>query len=123
MIQLEENEIEVLHVVNEGFVKMLGDTGAQGHVSPPRGNIDKEKHYGYVKMANGVKSKIYQKDNVIIKDEVGNTLELNNRRVVDGIATHIRWNRNSHYLSHSIDERRLDYERSKEHGDPFHLHE
>lgn len=55
---------------------------------PPYGNIDKN-HYGYVKMANGVKLKIYQKDNVIIEDEVGNSLELNNRRVVDGITTHI----------------------------------
>ena len=42
MMQVEENEIEVLHVVDEGFVKMLGDTGAQGHVSPPCGNIDKK---------------------------------------------------------------------------------
>jgi len=56
---------------------------------PPYGNIDKRHHYGYVKMANGAKSKIYQKDNVIIEDEVGNSLKLNNRRVVDGIATHI----------------------------------
>ena len=89
MVQLEENEIEVSHVVDGGFVEMLGDTGAQGHVSPPRANIDKEKHYGFVKMANGAKSKIYQKDNVIIEDEVGNTLELKDRRVVDGISTHI----------------------------------
>jgi len=89
MVQVEENEIEISHVVDEGFVEMLGDTGAQGRVSPPRGNIDKEKHYRYVKMANGAKSKIYQKDNVIMEDEVGNSFELNNRRVVDGIATHI----------------------------------
>jgi len=87
MVQIEE--IEVSHVAEEGFVEMLGDTGAQGHVSPPYGHIDKRNHYGYVKMANGAKSKIYQKDNVIIEDEVGNSLKLNNRRVVDGIAAHI----------------------------------
>jgi len=55
---------------------MLGDTGAQGHVSPPYGHIDERNQYGYVKMANGAKSKIYQKDNVIIEDEVRNSLKM-----------------------------------------------
>ena len=36
MVQIEE--IEVSHVAEEGFVEMLGDTGAQGHVSPPYGD-------------------------------------------------------------------------------------
>ena len=40
-------------------------------------------------MANGTRSKIFQKDNCKIQDEVGNTVLLKNRRVVEGITTPI----------------------------------
>ena len=68
---------------------MLGDTGAQGCVSPPSPHHKYGNGHGAVKMANGATAKIYQKDNFTIADEVSNDVFLVNRRAVDGITTPI----------------------------------
>ena len=71
------------------WTNMLGDTGAQGHVTPPNATHEKSNILGTVNMANGAKAKIYQCDNTKIEDENGTILQLTNRRVIEGLCTPI----------------------------------
>ena len=89
LVEVTDKSVDIFNIENKNFVKMLGDTGAQGHVSPPGLEINKDQFCGYVKMANGVQAKVYQKEDVIIEDTQGNYLHLNERRIVEGIKHHI----------------------------------
>ena len=83
------DDAEINHVTNYTYTEMLGDTGAQGHIFPPSNEMKKKKTNDVVKMANGSKSGIYQRDNCTIEDEVGNEVVLKNRRVVADIVNPI----------------------------------
>ena len=83
------DDTEINHVTDFTYMDMLGDTGAQGHVFPPTQDMMKRRTTEVVKMANGSKSAIYQRDNCTIQDEVGNEVFLNGRRVVGDIVTPI----------------------------------
>lgn len=65
---------------------MLGNTGAQGYVFPPTVDMKKKKTSEVVKMTNGSTSSIYQMDSCTIKDEDGNKIKLQGRRIVGDIA-------------------------------------
>ena len=60
--------------------------GAQGHVFTPKSDVKKMKTTGVVKMANGSTFTIYKIDDYTIKDEVGNEIRLQRRRVLEDIA-------------------------------------
>ena len=83
------DETEINHVSSYTYTEMLGDTGAQGHIFPPSSEMKKKKTTDVVKMANGSKSGIYQRDNCTIEDEIGNEVLLKNRRVVGDIVSPI----------------------------------
>ena len=68
LVEVTDEPTEIFNIRNEYFVKTLGDTGAQGHVSPPGPEMNKVRFCGYVKITNGVQAKVYQKENVIIED-------------------------------------------------------
>ena len=66
----------------------MGDTGAQCHVKIAK-ECDKSSTGLSVRMGDNSKVNVLRYENVTIEDEVGNTIDLNNTRVVKGMATTI----------------------------------
>ena len=90
MIEVEDDDIEENNMqLPEGHIDMLGDARTQVHLSLSSPHHNHRNGNGIVKMVNRATSKIYQKDNCVITDEVGNDLFLVSRRVDEGITTPI----------------------------------
>ena len=73
IIEVEGDNIEAIHMkLSERHIDMLGDNGAQVHVTPPSPWHNYTKDHGIVKIHNGETVKTYHKDDYSIIDEVGN---------------------------------------------------
>ena len=90
MIEVEGDDIETNNVkLSSNYIDAFGDTGAQGHVSPPNPHHECGNSHGVVNMTNGATAKMCQKDNCTIEDEAGNEVFLINIRVIECAATPI----------------------------------
>ena len=73
MIEVEGEDVEASNSqLPPRHIDILGDSGLQGHVSPPSLHRDHGNGNGIVNMANGATAKMCQKDHCTIADEVCN---------------------------------------------------